>query len=170
MGALFVQVVDKKQRRIQRKKGALYVGHHGWSKKKSLVLRWSKKAKITLDIVSFLQNIYFSIFKSSPVLNMMDAWRWNLISFSKFTNVFIRKEKNTAVNKKRKIEKNWTLFYNSCFIKSFKATINHFFFKRFFCSQDFFLVLQACLRPKLRFLISGWCKKYQKGKLGTTNS
>ena len=39
------------QGRIQRfwKGVALYVGHHGWPTKKILELRWSKKAKITLE-------------------------------------------------------------------------------------------------------------------------
>ena len=35
------------------KRGALYVGHHGWPTKKILGFRWSKKAKITLETISF---------------------------------------------------------------------------------------------------------------------
>ena len=42
------------------KRGALYVGHHGWPAKKSLGFRWSKKAEITLETISFVQ-----IFKSA---------------------------------------------------------------------------------------------------------
>ena len=36
--------------------------------RKNLGFRWSKKAKITLKTISFWRNIYFSIFKFSPVL------------------------------------------------------------------------------------------------------
>ena len=49
---------------------------HGWPVKKILGFRWSKKAEITLETISFWQNISISIFK-----------------FSKFTNALIRKEK-----------------------------------------------------------------------------
>ena len=42
---------------------ALHVGHHGWPTKKIFGFRWSKKAKITLETISFGQNI--SIFKFS---------------------------------------------------------------------------------------------------------
>ena len=56
--------------------GELHIGHHGWLAKKKLGFRWSKKAKIILETISFWQNISISIFK-----------------FSKFTNALIRKEK-----------------------------------------------------------------------------
>ena len=48
--------------------GALCVGHHGWPAKKVLDFRWSKKAEITLETISFWQNISISIFKFSPFL------------------------------------------------------------------------------------------------------
>ena len=51
-------------------KGALYVGHHGWLAKKILGFRWSKKADITLETISFWQNISISIFKFSPFLSI----------------------------------------------------------------------------------------------------
>ena len=56
------------QGRIQRfwKGVALYVGHHGWPTKKILRFRWSKKTNITLETISFEQNISISIFKFSP--------------------------------------------------------------------------------------------------------
>ena len=34
---------------LKEKKGALYIGHHGWPTKKMLGLRWSKKAETTLE-------------------------------------------------------------------------------------------------------------------------
>ena len=84
------------QGRIQRfwKGVALYVGHHGWPPKKILGFRWSKKAKITLETISFWQNISISILKFCPFLYTMKACQWNLINFSKLANALIRKEKS----------------------------------------------------------------------------
>ena len=94
------------QGRIQRfwKEKVLYIGRHGWPAKKTLGVRWSKKAKIMLQTISFLQNISISIFKFSPFLYTMKACQWNLVNFSKFANALIRKEKNNyaAVNEKAK--------------------------------------------------------------------
>ena len=50
------------------KGGALYVGHHLFAAKKKLGFRWSKKVKIALEIMSFGQNTFISIFKFSPFL------------------------------------------------------------------------------------------------------
>ena len=74
------------QGRIQRswKGGALYVGQHGWPAKRQK----EKKNEITLETTSFWQNISVNIFKFSPFF-----FKKNLINFSKFTNVLIRKEK-----------------------------------------------------------------------------
>ena len=72
---------DGIQGRIQRfwKEEALYVGHHGWPTKKILDFRWSKKAKITLEAISFWRNISISIFKFSRFLYTMKAYQWDLI-------------------------------------------------------------------------------------------
>ena len=95
-----------KQGRIQRflKGGALYVGHCGWPAKKILSFRWSKKAEVTLETISFWQNISISIFKFSPFLSIK--------SYQFF------KIAHTAVNEKRKTEKSWTLYYNRLFYKA----------------------------------------------------
>ena len=45
------------------KRGALYVGHHGWLTKKILVFRWSKKAKIALEIKAFGETV-LSVFSN----------------------------------------------------------------------------------------------------------
>ena len=60
------------QGQIQRfwKGVVLYVGHLGWPVKKMLGFRWSKKAEITLETISFWQNISISIFKFSPFLSI----------------------------------------------------------------------------------------------------
>ena len=58
---------------------------------------------------------------------------------------------------KEKLRKNGLCFITGCFIKPFKIIIS-------------FYILQAHSQHNFRFLLSGWCKKYQKGKLGTVNS
>ena len=75
------------------KRWVLYVGHYAWSTKKILGFRWSKKAKITLETISFWWNTSIGIFKFSPFLYTMEACQWNLINFWKFTNSLIRKKK-----------------------------------------------------------------------------
>ena len=84
---------------------------------KILGFRWSKKAKITLETISFWQNISISIFKFSPFLYTMKACQWNLINFSKFANALIRKEK-------KHLRKFGLCFIRGCFIKSFNMMIN----------------------------------------------
>ena len=65
-------VNGREQERIQRfwKGVALYVVHHGWPAKKIFGFRWSKKAEITLETISFWQNIFVSIFRFSPFLSI----------------------------------------------------------------------------------------------------
>ena len=67
-------------------------------------LRWSKKAKITSETISFWWNISISILKFSPFFIYNKSCRWNLINFLKFAKALMRKEKTThaAVNGKRK--------------------------------------------------------------------
>ena len=45
------------------KAGALDVGHHGWPTKKISGLRWSKKAKITLETKAFGET-FLSVFSN----------------------------------------------------------------------------------------------------------
>ena len=49
---IFSQLI---QERIQRflKEGVLYVRHHSWPAKKIFSFRWSKRAEITLETISF---------------------------------------------------------------------------------------------------------------------
>ena len=84
-----------------------------------LGFRWSKKAKITLETISFWQNISISIFKFSSFLYTMKNGRWNLINFSKFASALIRKEKKHLRSSQweKKTEKFWTFFYNRLFYK-----------------------------------------------------
>ena len=134
---------------------ALYVGHHGWPTKKILGFRWSKKAKITLEIISFWQNISISIFKFSLFLCAIKAGQWNLINFSKFKKRFDKEREKKRLcssqwGKKNREKLGFVL--TGCFIKSFNMIINHFF------------VLPAHSQPSFCFLISGWRNKYQKAK------
>ena len=43
--------------------GALYVDHHDWPTEKILGLRWSKKARITLE-TKFFGKIFLSVFSN----------------------------------------------------------------------------------------------------------
>ena len=58
---------------------ALYFEPNGCPTKKTLGFRWSKKAKITLETISFWRNISISIFKFSSFLYTMKAYQWNFI-------------------------------------------------------------------------------------------
>ena len=106
----------------------------------------------------FWRNISFSIFKFSPFLYIMRNCRWNLISFSKYINAFIRKEKKQSysiVKEKRKTEKSWNLFYlKGCFTKPLKLAINHFFFNRPFLFTRFFLFRKLVHSAIFAF----WCQ------------
>ena len=126
-----------------------------------LGFRWSKRAKITLETISFCQNISISIFKFSPFFYTVKVCQWNLINFSKFENALIRKKKKHLRSshwEKKYWEKLDFLLKKCGLIKTFNMIINHF------------LISQAYSQPKFCFLISGRRKKYQKGKLGTANS
>ena len=97
--SMYLSIYLSIQGQIQRfwKGVVLYVGHHGWLMKKILGLRWSKKTKITLEIITFWQKISISVFKLCPFLCTMKACQWNLTNFLKFANALIRKEKKTLM-------------------------------------------------------------------------
>ena len=61
---------------ILKRGGGVSVGHHGWPTKKILGFRWSKKAKIILETVSFWSNISISIFKFSPFFYTMKSYQF----------------------------------------------------------------------------------------------
>ena len=107
---------------------ALSVGNHGWPTKKTLGFRWSKKAKITWETISFWHNIYIKISKFSPFWYTMKACQWNLIKFSKLANALIRKEKKRfcSTQWEKKLRKVGLSFITGCFVKSFSMIINHF--------------------------------------------
>ena len=106
----------------------------GWcSMPTTIDFRWSKKATITLETISFWHNISISIFKFSPFLYTMEACQWDLINFSKFANTLISKEKKILMQqsmRKEKLRKVGTSFYHRLFyIKSFNMIIIFLFHK-----------------------------------------
>ena len=70
---------------------------------------------------------------------------------------FQKKKTHTAVNEKRKTEKNGLCFITYSFIKSFKRII-------------IFFISQAHSQRNFCYLLSGRHKKYQNRKLGIANS
>ena len=68
----------------------------GWPSKKILDFRWSKKAKITLEIKDFGETFLSVFLNFFHFYNIMKTCRQNLISFSKFTNAFLGKEKKQS--------------------------------------------------------------------------
>ena len=123
------------------KKEALYVSHHSWLTKKFLFFRWSEKAKITLEAVSF------NIFKLLPFLKRRQYILSPIKSyqFFKIYKRFYKKKEKKLIQQSigKKTGKVGLCFIACCFIKLFKIIINHFFLNRSFCSQDFFFISQA---------------------------
>ena len=68
--------------------GRSNVGYHAWPTKKILDFRWSEKAKITLETISFWRIISTSILKFCPFFLIIKAWLYNHISFLDFANAF----------------------------------------------------------------------------------
>ena len=98
--------------------------------KKVLDFRWSKKAKMTSETISFWQNIYISILKFSPFLYSMKPFNEIFFNFSKFTNALIKKEKKYSCNSQWEM-KNWENLYfviTDCSVKPFKMIINQIFY------------------------------------------
>ena len=124
------------QERIQRfwKGRTLYVGHHGWLTKKSLGFRWSKKARITLETLSFWQNISITIFQFFFIFINNES----LSTKSDQFQYSMRKEKLTETG---------ICFITGCIKKSFKMIII-FFIHKLTCSAVF-------------DLLSEWCNEYQ---------
>ena len=133
----------------------LYVGHHGWPTKKILGFRQSKKAKITLETISFQQNISISFFQFSP-FRYIQSERLPKTSFKLLSNQMFqivikffkickrldKEREKTIVQQSMRKEKMRKVGLCFCFIKSFDMIFNHFF------------VSQAHLQPNFCFLIS----------------
>ena len=115
-----------------------------------LDFRWSKKVKTTLETKAFGKT-FLSVFwnflhfmHNESFLHFMhnESLPMNLVSVSRFTNAFIRSEKNShsAVNEKRKTEKSSTLFYlTGYFKKPWKSQLIFFSSVGLFVHKIFFL-------------------------------
>ena len=92
--------------------------------KKNLGFRWSKKAQITLETISFWQNVYISIFKFSPFLSIKSYQFFKI-----YYRVDKEREKTLTQESMRKEEprNNGLCFITASFIKPFQMIINHFF-------------------------------------------
>ena len=98
------------------KKEALYISHHGWLTKKKKIFRWSKKAKITSEAVSF------NIFKLLPFLKRRQYILSPIKSyqFFKIYKRFYKKKEKKLIQQSmgKKTGKSWTLFYSRLFYKA----------------------------------------------------
>ena len=75
-----------------------------------------QNAKITLETISFLQNISITIFKFSPFFIYNESLPMKSYQFFKITTRFDkRKNTSAAVSRKTKTAKSWTLLYHRLF-------------------------------------------------------
>ena len=129
--------------------GALYVDHHDYPTEKILGSRWFKKDEITLETVSFSQNVSISIFKCSPFLSMKSH------QFFKIYYCLDKEREKTLIQESMRKEKLRTVrlcFITGYFLKPFQMQINHFFF----------FISQAHSQRNFCFLIS----RTSKGETG----
>ena len=124
---------------------ALYVGPHGWPTKKILGFRWSKKARITLESISFWQNISISIFNQIfSIFIYNESLPMKCYQFFKICKRFDKEREKALMQqsmRKKKLRKVGLCFIAGCFIKSFNMVINHLFcFASSFAAQFCFLI------------------------------
>ena len=89
--------------------------------------------------------------------------------FKIYKRFYKKREKNshTAVNEKKKTEKSLNLFYLTGYFMK-KIAINHFFFNRYFCSQDFFYFASSFTAQFLFFDVK-MTQEISKGEIGNDN-
>ena len=110
--------------------------------KTNLGFRWSKKAKITLETISFWQNISISFFQFSPFRYIQgESLPMTSYQFFKICKHLDKEREKTLVQQSMRKEKLRKVGLCFCFIKSFNMIINHFF------------VQQAHSQPNFCFLI-----------------
>ena len=118
-------------------KNALYVDHHGWPTKKILGFRWSKKAKIMLETKALAKHFFeyfqiFSIFIYNERLLMKSHQLFKI-----YKRFYKKREKIVMQQSIRKEKLRKIFLFNRFFYEVLEKAINHFFFNRSFCSQDF---------------------------------
>ena len=84
---------------VQRfwKRGALYVSHHALPTQKIIGLRWPKKAKITLETITFWQNISISIFKIFSIALYNESLLMKFYQFLKIYKPFDNEREKTLM-------------------------------------------------------------------------
>ena len=77
------------------------------------------------------------------------------------------KSSHTAVNEKRKTKQSWNLLYlTGYFMKPLKMAINHFFFNKSFCSQDFFFHFASSFTAQFLFFDVRMTQEISKVEIG----
>ena len=159
------------QGRIQRfwKRGVLYVSHHCWPTKKILGFRWSKKVEITLENNVF-DETFLSVF--SNFLHFNESLQMKSYQILKIYKRFYKQREKAIIQqsmRKEKLRKFELFFIEQVILWLWKWQLIIFPSIGLFVHKIFF-ILQVPSQRNFCFLMSGWRKKYQKGKLGMTNS
>ena len=122
---------------------------------KILDFRWSKKAKLTLETITFWQNICTSFFKFSSFLYTLNACRQNLFSIFQIYERFAKEREKRFIQqsmRKQKLRKVGRCFVTGYFILSP------------FDNYSLFLLGKLISQCNFRFFLLGWRKKLSKGK------
>ena len=120
-----------------------------------------QKCQSNIRNYKFLAKYFYQYFQILIIFIYNESFLMKSYKFFKIGKRIDKEREKTLMQKsmrKEKLRNVKLCFITGCFIKSFNMIINHFF------------ISQAHSQPNFCFLISGWRKKYQKGKLGTANS
>ena len=128
----------------------LYVSHRDRSAKEILGLRWSKKAKITLETISFRRNVSVTIFKFSPIFIYNESLPMKSYQLFQIYKRFDKETEKTLLQqsmRKEELIKVRLCFIIGCFIRSFKMIILSFYFT---CSfAVYFLLFDISMTQKI---------------------
>ena len=107
---------------------------------------------MTLETISFWQNISVSIFKFSPFLYAIKACQRNLINFSKYANCLIRKRKSSQWAKENEHGEGmmliWTFFLKV--INDKRKKLTHHEIIDHVAEQTGSMIIQVSKESKLR--------------------
>ena len=137
----------------------LYVGHRV-ADEEYFRFHMVWKGQNNVRNYKFLAKYSYQCFQIFSIFIYNESLPMKSYQFFKICKRFGKEREKTLMEqamRKEKLRKVGLCFIKGCFIKSFNMIINHFF------------VSQAHSHSNFCFLISGWRKKYQKGKKGTAN-
>ena len=89
--------------------------------------------------------------------------------FFKINKRFDKEREKTLIQqsmRKEKLRKYGLCFITGYFIKPFKMTMNHFFFNRSFCSQDFVFYFPSSFAVQFSFFVIRMMPEISKGEIG----